>query len=131
MVKDSIADLLVRIKNAQAIKKESTEAPYSALLWEIARVLEARGFIAKADRRGKRIRRSIELELAYDEHGQGRVAGARRISKQSRRVYKKASDLHPVRHGHGAEVVSTSRGIMTGDDARRAKIGGEVLFEIW
>src|SRR3989338_3267096 len=123
MVKDSIADLLVRIKNAQAVKKETTDVPYSALLCEIAGVLEARGFIAKADRRGKRTRRSIELGLAYDERGHGRVSGARRISKQSRRVYKKASDLHPVRHGYGVEIISTSKGVMTGDDARKAKVG--------
>ncbi len=131
MVKDAIADMLVRIKNAQAVKKETTSVPYSALLWEIARVLESRGFIGNTERRGKRVRRSMEIGLLYDERGRGKVSGARRISKQSRRIYKKAADLRPVRHGHGVEVISTSKGIMAGDDARKAKVGGESLFEIW
>ncbi len=131
MVKDSIADMLVRIKNAQAVKKESTIVPYSQLLWEVARILEEKEFIAKIDRRGKRFRRSIEIGLLYDDQGRARISGVRRISKQSRRVYQKAANLHPTKHGYGIQVLTTSKGIMASDDARKARVGGEVLFEIW
>ncbi|KKU52496.1 MAG: 30S ribosomal protein S8 [Candidatus Ryanbacteria bacterium RIFCSPHIGHO2_12_FULL_47_12b] len=131
MVKDPVADLLVRLKNAQAVKKESTTVPYSALLWEIAKVLEGAGFISKIDRKGKRVRRFLEATLVYNENGEGRISGARRISKQSKRVYKKAKELYPVKHGQGIEVVSTSHGVMTAAEARKGGVGGEILFEIW
>ena len=73
----------------------------------------------------------LEVVVVYDESGRGRIDGTRRVSKLSQRVYKKAVDMHPVKHGHGFQIVSTSRGLMTDRDARRAKVGGEVLFEIW
>lgn len=131
MVKDPIADFLVRIKNAQAVKKESTMVPYSNVLWEAARILEREGFIGKIDRRGKRNRRVLEVQFRYLEDGKGRIDGARRVSRLSQRIYKKASELYPVKHGHGMQVISTSKGLMTNMEARKARLGGEVLFEIW
>jgi len=131
MVRDPLADFLVRLKNAQALKKESTMVPYTAFVWEVAKILEREGFIAKIDRRGKRVRRTIEVGLAYRDDGSARIGGARRVSRLSQRIYKKAGELHPVKHGFGTQVVSTSRGLMTGMEAKKARVGGEVLFEIW
>lgn len=131
MVRDSLSDFLVRVKNAQAVKKELVEIPYTSLVWEVAKVLERIGYLKKIDRHGKRVRRTIEATLVYDEVGRGCISGVRRISLQSRRIYKKAADLHPVKHGTGAQVISTSRGVMTDSEARKTKVGGEVLFEIW
>ena len=131
MVSDAVSSLPVRLKNAQAVKKESTVAPYTAFLWEVAKVLERTGYVAKIDRRGKRIRRTLEVALAYDATGQGRIDGARRISRPSRRVYKKSKELFSPKQGMGVQVISTSQGIMTDREAKRAKLGGEVLFEIW
>lgn len=131
MVRDPLADFLVRIKNAQAVKKESAMVPYSNVLWEAAKLLEKEGYLTKVDRRGKRNRRMIEIGFVYDDAGHGRIDGARRISRLSQRIYKKASELHPVKHGYGTQVVSTSKGLMTQMDAKKARLGGEVLFEIW
>jgi small subunit ribosomal protein S8 len=131
MVRDSVSDLLIRLKNAQAVKKESTIIPYSTFVSEIAKSLESAGYISKIDRKGKRVRRFIEVALVYDAHGRARITGAKRVSRQSRRVYKKAKELYPVKHGTGHEFISTSRGIMTGMDAKKEGLGGEVLFEIW
>ena len=131
MVKDALSDFLVRLKNAQAVKKETVEIPYTALLWETAKVLERSGYVKKLDRHGKRFRRTLEVTLSYNKDGDGRITGARRVSRQSRRVYKKASELYPVRHGFGKHVISTSRGIMTNSEAHKTGVGGEVLFEIW
>lgn len=131
MVKDPLSDFLVRLKNAQAVRKDSTVAPYSSLLWEVAKVLERTGYISKIDRRGKRVRRTLEVALAYDNAGIGRIDGARRVSRPSRRVYKKSKELHAPKNGMGMQVISTSKGLMTDREARQAKLGGEVLFEIW
>ena len=131
MVRDPLSDFLIRVKNAQAAHRDLALIPYSALLWEVAKLLERQGYLNKVDRRGKRTHRLIETGLVYEPGGEPRISGARRISKESRRIYKKSSELYPVKHGYGLQVVSTSKGLMTGDEARQAKIGGELLFEIW
>ncbi len=131
MVKDAVSDFLIRLKNAQAVKKESVTAPYSKLVWELAKILEREGYVANVEKRGKRVRRGVEMALVYEEDGRGRIGGAKRISRLSQRVYKKASAMYPVRHGFGTQIITTSRGLMTVREARKARIGGEVLFEIW
>ncbi len=131
MVRDPLSDFLVRITNAQAVGKESTLIPYSKFLWEVSKILEQTSYVKKIDRRGKRSDRLIEISFSYNPEGQGRIDGTRRISKLSRRVYRKASDIHSIKHGYGAQIISTSKGLMTDREARKARVGGEVLFEIW
>ncbi|MDA1334437.1 MAG: 30S ribosomal protein S8 [bacterium] len=131
MVRDRISDYIVRLKNAQAVSREVTTVPYTDLLWEISKKLEETGYVSKIDRRGKRIQRSIELSFKYDKDGIGKIDGVRRISKLSRRIYKKSTELFPIKHGRGHSIISTSKGIMTDAEARKGKVGGEVLFEIW
>ncbi|MBI5045661.1 MAG: 30S ribosomal protein S8 [Candidatus Niyogibacteria bacterium] len=128
---DTISDMLIRIKNAQAVKKDSVEVPHSKLRMEIAKILQTRGFIGEIAKRGKKLRKSISINLAYGEDGAGKINGLRRLSKLSKRVYKSARELRPVRNGTGMAIISTSKGLVTDDEARKKHLGGEVFFEIW
>ena len=85
----------------------------------------------KVDKKGKKVRKTLDVMLKYVEKGVPVIHGARRISKPGRRVYKKAHEIMPVRYGHGALLLSTPKGVMTDKEARKEKVGGEALFEIW
>src|SRR3989344_5036982 len=125
---DPISDMIIRIRNAQAVRKRSVVIPYSAIKDEIARVLKEAGFLEDMIKRGRRNRRVLDVVLAYDKDGSARMHGFKRISKQSQRAYARASDLRDSRKGtHGMFIVSTSRGVMSSLAARGAHVGGEVL----
>lgn len=128
---DPIADMLIRIKNASLVKKELVLVPYSKLKFALANILKEKGFIGSAERRGRKNRKFIELTLAYGPDGEPKLHDARKISKPSRRIYQKASELKPVKKGFGLAVISTSKGLRSDKEARREKIGGEVLCEVW
>ncbi len=127
---DPIADLLIRIKNSQAAGRETVEAPYSGVKLAIAKILEAEGFVDKVERKGSKNKEKLEIRLRYNQ-GIGAISGARRISRPGQRAYAPAIKLKPVKQGYGLAIVSTSQGIISGKEARRKKIGGEVLCEIW
>ncbi len=127
---DPIADMIIRIKNATISRKESVLVPFSKLKFEIASVLEKEGYISSVSKKGKKIAKFLELGLIY-EGNESKVTGVRRVSKPSRRVYKKSGELRPVKNGFGISVVSTPKGILSGKVARKEKVGGEVLFEVW
>lgn len=128
---DPIADMVTRIRNAQMLGKYSVAVPYSGIKNEIARVLKETGFIRDAAKRGRRNRRVLDIVLVYDADV-GRIGGLRMISKQSRRTYVRAQDLHDSRRSsNGLYIVSTSRGVMSSTEARKARVGGEVLCEVW
>ena len=126
MYSDPIADLLTRIRNASRAGKKTLAAPYSRMKEEILKILEAKGWIEKArvDQTGK----FPELRITLISE---KIDMIQRISKPGRRVYKKAGELRPVRNGFGMSIISTSHGLMTGDDAQVKKVGGEVLCEIF
>jgi small subunit ribosomal protein S8 len=128
---DQISDMLIRIKNAQAVKKESADISHSKLKMEIAKIMQINGFIGNFSKKGKKNKKIINVSLLYNKEGQGRIHGLRRVSKLSRRIYRPATALRPIRQGTGLAVISTSKGLMTDKEARRKKIGGEVFFEIW
>lgn len=129
-----ITDMLIRIKNAQSAGLENVSVPYSKMKSEIAEVLKNKGFIEEVESKKRKARRVevqfLDLKLKYTD-GQGAISGVKFISKPSRRRYTGRSELKPVKSGFGVSVVSTSKGIMTGEEAKKAKVGGEVLFEIW
>ena len=127
---DSIANLITNIKNASDVGKETVVLPYSKMKASILELLEKEGFVKSSAKRGKKIHKSLEISLAYDEYGP-RIKGVERVSKLSKRLYGGASSLRPVKQGHGVMVVSTSKGIMTDSDARKQNVGGELLFKIW
>lgn len=127
---DPIADMLIRIKNAQAAQKEAAEVPFSALKFSIAKVLEKTGFIADMELRGKKAKRVIAIRLKYQEAVPG-ITGTRRVSKPGQRIYRSAEGVRRVKGGRGISILSTSKGIMTDREAKEAHAGGEVLCEVW
>lgn len=125
---DPIADLLTRIRNAQLAAKTEVILPYSKFKYALAQLLEREGWImglAILEQNTK-----LKLLLKYDQ-GKPLIADLRRVSKPGRRVYVTRHDLPRVLNGMGTAVISTSKGLMTSDEARKSKLGGEVLCEIF
>ena len=130
MMSDPIADLLVRIKNANAMRHETVEVPTSKTKTAILAVLKQEGFIADyAVSEG--VKSVTTVTLKYTENNQRVIKGLKRISKPSLHVYAKSEDLPKVLNGLGVAIISTSQGIMTDKEARKLKIGGEVLAYVW
>lgn len=127
---DPIGDLLTRIRNAQAVNKETVSVPFSRLKKEIAAVLKREGFIADFSVRGKDTKKSIDITLQYDGEIP-KITGFRRRSKLGQREYSGYNNLFPVREGYGVAVISTPRGVLSDKEARAKKVGGEVFFEVW
>jgi small subunit ribosomal protein S8 len=127
---DPITDMLNRIRNAQAVLKTTVDIPFSNLKYEIAKVLKKQRFVDKVEKKGKKVRRTIEVTLKYDAN-QPVVSGLKRISKPGQRIYKKAKEIKSVKGGYGVAVISTPKGLMTDKEARRKKLGGEIICEIW
>ena len=123
-------DLLIKIKNAQQAKKESIKTAYSKMDLVIAEILAANKYIKSVEKKGRMPKRAIEIKLRYVD-GQGTISGLKFISKPSRRIYVGYKTLRPVRQGYGLGVISTPNGIMTTRNAKKAKVGGQLLFEIW
>ncbi|OGG69368.1 30S ribosomal protein S8 [Candidatus Kaiserbacteria bacterium RIFCSPHIGHO2_12_FULL_53_13] len=131
MVSDTVGDFIVRIKNAGFVKKASVSVPYSALKHAIAEKLKDAGFVKSIEKKGKKVRKTLDIVLKYNEEGLPVVNGVKRISKPGRRLYRSVREIMPVRYGHGVLILSTPKGIKTGSEARKEKVGGEALFEIW
>ncbi len=130
MMSDPIADLLVRIKNANAMRHETVEVPSSKTKTAILAVLKQEGFIADyAVSEG--VKSVTTVTLKYTENNQRVIKGLKRISKPSLHVYAKSEDLPKVLNGLGVAIISTSQGIMTDKQARKLNIGGEVLAFVW
>lgn len=127
---DKIADMLIRIKNAGNARKESVAVPYSNLRSEIAEALLKRGYVSSVARKGKKAKKTLEIGIAY-AGGKPKVEGVERVSKLSCRVYCGFRDIKPVKNGYGALILSTPKGILSGDEARKEQVGGEALFKIW
>jgi small subunit ribosomal protein S8 len=127
---DQITDMLNRIRNAQAVLHPTVSIPFSNLKYEIARILVKNGFLEKAEKKGKKIKKIIEISLKY-ENKTPAISGLRRISKSGQRIYQGFQKIKRVRGGHGIVIISTPKGLMTDKDARKQKIGGEVICEIW
>ena len=130
MVTDPIADMLTRIRNANVMRYKEVEVPASKIKIEIARILKEEGFISDYKIKKNNIQDNIVLYLKYS--GKERViTGLKRISKPGLRVYAKAEEIPTVLSGLGIAIISTSKGLMTDKDARKASLGGEVLAYIW
>ena len=130
MVIDPIADFINQLKNASAVRKESIDVPYAKFTFAVAQKLEQAGYLKSVTKRGKKVRKSIKIELQYDK-SLPKIQGVERISKPGRRLYERAQKLRPINFGHGALILSTPKGVLTDKEARKEKIGGEALFKIW
>jgi len=127
---DPITDMLNRIRNAQAVLHPQVEVPFSNLKFEIAKVLEKKGFIEKVVKSGRKEKKALEITLKY-ENKVPVISGLRRVSKQGQRIYLSAKKVRKVKGGYGIAIISTSKGLMTGKETRRQKLGGEILCEVW
>ena len=128
---DPIADMLTRIRNAVAVGHERVSMPSSKMKVKIAEVLESEGFIDRYEVTEAGHRAELELVLRYGERRQPAIEGIKRISKPGHRVYRGAAELPRVQGGIGVAVVSTSRGLLPDREARRRRLGGEVVCEVW
>ena len=127
---DQIADMLTTIKNALLVKKEEVSVSFSNLKFEIAKILEKSGFVEKIEKKKMKKKKSIEIKLKY-ENGVPAISGLKRISKPGQRIYLPAKKIKKTKKGYGIFIVSTSKGIMADREARKLKVGGEILCEIW
>ena len=131
MVTDPIADMLTRIRNANQMRYKEVEVPASKMKSEIARILKEEGFIADYKVKKNNVQNIIVLSLKYGEKKERVITGLKRISKPGLRVYAKAENIPTVLNGLGIAIVSTSKGVMTGKDAKKQSLGGEVLAYVW
>jgi small subunit ribosomal protein S8 len=131
MMTDPVADMLTRTRNALMAKHKQVLIPSSTLKVEIARVLSEEGFIRGYDVAQASPRPLLRLHLRYDEDRKPVITGLRRVSKPGRRMFSGSKEIPWVQGGLGVAILTTPRGIMTGRDARRAGVGGEVLCYVW
>jgi small subunit ribosomal protein S8 len=128
---DPIADMLTRIRNASAARHKDLTIPSSKVKREIARVLAEEGFIESWETAADGVQESLSMRLKYVEGRTPVVSGLKRISKPGLRVYARKTEIPRVLGGLGLAILSTSRGIMTGSQARKLNLGGEVLCYVW
>jgi len=127
---DPIADMLNRIRNAQAVNHPTVDIPFSNLKYEIAKILEKEGFVESVEKKSKKIKKIIEITLKYQNKTPA-ILELKRISRSGQRIYKTFKEIRPVKRGYGITIISTSKGLMTDKKARKQKLGGEVICEIW
>lgn len=131
VVTDPISDMLTRIRNAVAVGHERVSMPSSKMKVGIAEILVAEGFIDRYEVKGEGTLKTLELVLRYGERRRPAIVGLRRVSRPGHRVYRGAAELPRVQGGIGVAVVSTSQGLMPDREARRRRLGGEIVCEVW
>ncbi len=134
---DPISDMLTRIRNAQAARHAKVLIPASKLRLAIARVLEHEGFVEKVEKADhpESGHPQISVTLKYEQisHARraGKIKGLQQVSKQGQRKYVRTTEIHQIKNGYGISVISTSQGVMTGKDARKKGLGGEMICLAW
>ncbi len=128
---DPIADLLTRIRNAIAADHEYAEIPASKFKTEIARILDEQGYIESYSVEPARVGEVLRVKLKYTEDRRSVISGLKRVSRPGRRTYTDSREVPKVLGGMGTVIVSTSRGVMTGHQARQEGVGGEVVAYVW
>jgi small subunit ribosomal protein S8 len=132
MVTDRVGDFIVRLQNAAMSGKETVSVPHSAHLAAIAAKLKSLGYIKTITVDEKDApKKALLVTLAQDGRGRAVLRGVKRVSKPGRRLYLQHTEANRVKGGTGARIVSTSAGVLSDAEARKAKVGGENLFEIW
>ena len=132
MYTDPIADMLTRIRNAQAAKKSELVLPYSKFKANLAGLLVKSGFVSGCqEMTSGENHKMLQINLKYSVAGEAVISGIKRVSKPGQRIYLPADKLPRTNSGYGVTVVSTSKGLMTDKEARKEHVGGEVLFSIW
>ncbi len=120
-----------RIRNAQAVSRPTVVIPFAKIKYEIARILEKKGFVEKVKLRGKGQKRIIRVILKYSGEGKPYITRLKRISKPGQRIYWSHQEIRKARRRRKTAIISTSSGVMTDEEADWKKTGGEVLCEVW
>ncbi len=128
---DPISDMLTRIRNAIRAKHTRVDIPGSKLKIEVARILKEEGYINNYVTKGDGVKYSIRIFLRFDAKGVSSITHLERTSKPSRRVYVGSDEIPRVLGGYGINIISTSKGLMSGKKARQEKIGGEILAQVY
>ncbi|EKE16136.1 MAG: 30S ribosomal protein S8 [uncultured bacterium] len=132
---DTISDMLTRIRNAQIAGHKEVAVPFSKLKLAIAKILEEKDFIGSAQEDGKETSQKVVIQLKYEKISNNKkvpaIKGIKRVSKEGQRIYVRKNEIKSIKNGYGISVVSTSKGVMTGEDARKRGLGGEVICEVW
>lgn len=131
MTTDPIGDLINQIKNAGAVKKPIVSVPFSNFKLAIAEKLKESGWVKGVEKKGKKVKKTLDITLKYNDNGTALIQGVKRVSTPGRRIYRGFKDVVPVKYGFGALILSTPKGIMTDKEAKKEKVGGEALFQIW
>ncbi len=127
---DPITDMLNRIRNAQAVSHQTVDIPFSKLKAEIVKILEKEKFLTKVDIKRKKKGKILKLSLKYDKE-KGVISGLKRVSRPGQRIYASFRDINKIKKKSGIVILSTSKGLMADKKARKQKLGGEVIAEIW
>ena len=127
---DPITDMLNQIKNAQAVAKTEVLIPLSKIKNEIANILSKEGFVGEIKKTTKGKIKALKIALKYENEVPA-ISGMKRVSKPGQRIYLPAQKIKSVRGGYGISIISTSKGLMTGSEAKKQNLGGEMICEIW
>ena len=128
---DPISDMLTQIRNSLAVRKPEVVLSFSKLKFNLAGILEKTGWVGEVTTDGEGTVKKLRLKLKYDDRGLPMISGLLRVSKPGQRIYSKSKAIPRTPLGSGIGIISTSQGLMTSDEARRAKLGGELICQIW
>ncbi|TSD01255.1 MAG: small subunit ribosomal protein S8 [Parcubacteria group bacterium Athens0714_25] len=134
---DPISDMLTRIRNAQVAKHRVVKMPFSKVKLAVAKILREEGFVDAVERvKTEKKIDFIEISLKYDFDREKNskvpvISGIKRVSKEGQRIYVKKGEIRKVKNGLGISIVSTSKGVVTGENARKGGLGGELICEVW
>ena len=128
---DPISDFLTRLRNALKSRHETVDIPISKMKVEVARLMKEEGFIDNFKAMEDKTQGTLRLYLKYGPENENIINGLKRVSRPGRRVYVGGDEISNVMGGYGINIISTSKGILTGKEAKRQNIGGEIICEVW
>ena len=129
-MRDPISNFIIQLKNGSRANKDSVVMAHSNFTASVAAALARKGYVKPGVMKGKTVEKFLEVGLIYSG-GKARITDVKRVSKPSKRLYKGYTEIHQVKQGYGTTFISTPKGILSDDEARKEKVGGEVLFQIW
>jgi len=131
MNSDPISDFLTRIRNASMVNKPTVSVPHSKFKYELSKLLKTEGYISDVKVNSESSKKELQIDLKYSENGSPVLAGLNRLSTPGRRLYVGSDELPRNNGGLGTVIVSTSRGLLSDSEARKRKLGGELICEVW
>ncbi len=129
-MQDSISHLIIQLKNASRAGKDVVSMPHSNFAEKVAEALARKGYVKPPVKKGSAVQKTLQIGIIYTGKNP-RITDVKRLSKPSKRLYKGHDEIHQVKQGYGSTFVSTPKGILSDDEVRKEKVGGEILFQIW